>query len=77
MVRCTGRQVRRFDNQPVGPACAAAYAGSADSARVAGWRVGPVDLDGDRPAMCPGCARPGVYDEEPPGQGVLEPLPGL
>jgi hypothetical protein len=77
MVRCTGRQVRRFDNLPTGPACAAVYPGPAESARVLGWRIGPVAPDGDRPAMCPACARPGAYDEEIAGAGVLEPLPGL
>lgn len=57
MVECGGRPVRRFDNRPAGRRCAATYPGSMESARVAGWRVGPAD------AMCPACARPGADNE--------------
>lgn len=77
---CTGRPVRRFNNAPQGEPCNTRYliteTYSVDSARVAGWRVGPARPDGTRPAMCPDCARPG--DPETPDQAViLEPLPGL
>jgi hypothetical protein len=72
---CTGRPVRRYDNQPLGAPCGALYAGSDESARVAGWRIGPDRLDG-RPVMCPACARPGA-DDETPTATALEPLPGL
>lgn len=74
---CAGRPVRRFDNTPAGEECGDEYAGPVDSARVAGWRVGPARDDGTRPAMCPGCARPGVADEDAAPVLALEPLPGL
>jgi hypothetical protein len=73
---CDGRPVRRFDNQPAGESCGATYPGRVESARVAGWRVGPPRPDGSRPTMCPACARPGAT-EETPGAAILEPLPGL
>lgn len=73
---CAGRPVRRFDNSVAGAACGTTYAGPVDSARVIGWRVGP-GVAGDRPAMCPSCARPGVVDEEEAGSVNLVPLPGL
>jgi len=73
---CTGRTVRRFDNQPRGTPCGAVCAGSDESARVAGWRLGPPRPGGGRPVMCPACARPGA-DDETPTAAVLEPLPGL
>lgn len=77
---CTGRPVRRFNNAPQGEPCNTRYQltedYSVDSARVAGWRVGPARPDGTRPAMCPDCARPG--DVESTDQAaILEPLPGL
>jgi hypothetical protein len=80
---CTGRPVRRYNNAPVGEPCNARYQLpeeyqrlAIESARVAGWRVGPARPDGTRPAMCPDCARPG--DTEPADQAaILVPLPGL
>ncbi len=76
---CTGRPVRRFDNSPRGERCAARYLLSetitVESARVAGWCVGPPAEDGTRPVMCPSCRRPGDVDEPEPG--VMVPLPGL
>lgn len=79
---CTGRPVRRYSNSPQGEPCNTRYPYRAspegiESARVAGWRVGPAGPGGARPAMCPDCARPG--DAETPGQAdILEPtLPGL
>lgn len=75
---CAGRPVRRVDNQPVGATCLARYVGEIESARVLGWRVGPAGPGGDRPAMCPACARPGDTEPETTGQVAdLEPLPGL
>lgn len=73
---CDGRPVNRFDNTPTGVPCGTAYEGPVESARVAGWRVGPAGPAGERPTMCPGCARPGVPDETPV-LPVLVPLPGL
>lgn len=73
---CAGRPVRRFDNTAAGPPCGATYEGGDESARVAGWRIGPPGPDGTRPVMCPGCARPGAVDDDEPVV-VLEPLPGL
>lgn len=74
---CTGRPVRRLDNQPTGAPCGATYPGGVDSARVAGWRIGPPDETGGRPAMCPTCGRPGADDATDDLTGHLEPLPGL
>lgn len=73
---CAGRPVRRFDNSVAGAACGTTYDGPVDSARVIGWRVGPA-VDGDRPAMCPSCARPGVADDDDSALADLVPLPGL
>lgn len=76
MIVCGGRPVRRFDNQAVGDRCGTTYPGGAESARVAGWRIGPPGPGGEAPAMCPGCAAPG--DVKTADQAVsLEPLPGL
>jgi hypothetical protein len=80
---CTGRRVRRYNNAPVGEPCTNRYLLpkeyqrlAVESARVAGWRVGPARPDGSFVAMCPDCARPG--DPEVPDQAaILEPLPGL
>ena len=77
MIVCTGRLVRRLDNQPTGAQCGAVYPGSLESARVVGWRVGPPDENGARPAMCPSCARPGETEETTDQADHLEPLPGL
>jgi hypothetical protein len=77
VIVCTGRPVRRLDNRPTGRRCGATYPGTAESARAAGWRIGPARPGGDQPAMCPTCAAPGGTDE-PAGQAdCLEPLPGL
>jgi hypothetical protein len=73
---CAGRPVRRFDNRAAGEPCGTAYDGSIESARVAGWRVGPATPDGGRPAMCPDCARPGD-GAETTRPADLVPLPGL
>lgn len=77
---CTGRRVRRYDNQPRGQPCGASYDGLVDSARVAGWRVGladPQDPDGPRSAMCPSCARPCDPDPDPVAPALMPTLPGL
>jgi hypothetical protein len=77
MVRCSGQSVSRYNNQPTGVLCFAVYAGAVESARVLGWRFGEPDADGERPAMCPACARPGSDEESSGRVANLEPLPGL
>lgn len=80
MLVCTGRPVRRYDNQPRGQPCGARYDGLVDSARVAGWRVGPADPqdpDAPRLAMCPSCCRPCDPDPDPAEPAMMPTLPGL
>lgn len=74
---CDGRPVRRFDNTPTGDPCGQTYDGAVESARVAGWRIGPARVGGAQPVMCPGCARPAGPGTEDARPAVLEPLPGM
>lgn len=76
VLSCTGQPVRMVDNQPTGTPCGAVYTGLVDSARFTGWRVGPEDQHGDRPAMCPSCARPDTGAPVETGM-VQDALPGL
>lgn len=64
-LRCSGRPVDKH-LQPSGGACGRVFRGRGvlafdvvvEQARAAGWRVGPPDADGTRPASCPSCSRP-------------------
>ena len=59
MIVCTGRPVDAATSQPVGePHGEAAQHNNLEGLRVAGWRIGPPDAAGVRPAMCPRCAKP-------------------
>lgn len=54
---CAGRALDA-DAQPVGDLCGKVGHGELGDLRAGGWRIGPPDPDGVRPAMCPRCSRP-------------------
>lgn len=62
-IRCTGRAVNPYNNQPVGRPCGVLFQSGAyrsrknwiERARAAGWRVSPLQPDNTVNAYCPKC----------------------